>query len=159
MATEQLTGSWQLQAFNTSTSSVDHSHTLAVPLQTVMPSDFSQAWDSMSADGASFSSLQLGNSLHQRKVVIKLEDEFESLITLLRNCIVDKETYDLRIDNGTTTDDTKIVKPTIEKWQEQFKKNEQFYKRFREIDYQMTVRKTDGTAFNIPELRGPDQAI
>lgn len=159
MATDRLTGSWTLEAFHTENNTVDHTHKLAVPLQSVMPSRHVQAWDAVSMSGSEFATIQSGESLPERIVVIKYENEFESLLDLLDLCILEKEIYDLRIKDGTDRDDTKIVSPRSEDYgPDMFDKNE-FYRTYREINFQMRVRKVNGSLFNIPSLRGPDNAI
>ena len=159
MATKQLVANWSLEAFNTENNTVDKAHNLAVPLQSVMPSSFDQAWESEAIGGTNWATLQLGDSLNERKVMIKYEDEFEGLLDLLRKCILRKNVYDLRIKDGTNRDATKIVQPTADNFgADMFNKGE-FYKTYREINFEMTVRKIDGSKFNIPSLRGPDQAI
>lgn len=152
MATEQIFGSWKLESLGSS-NQVLVSHDLAIPLQKVRPKSFDRAWTSESLDGTTFHTIQVGSSLNERTVMIRYEDDPENLVDLLRDVIVEKKT--LRIDDGLgNTDDVKVVEPGVQEWREQFEEAADF-ETYQEFDFRMTVRKTDGSNFNIPELHPP----
>lgn len=142
MASEQLYGNAEFRW--TDSQGNNQTHPLKVPLQSITPASFQRSWTSESMNGKNFETIQVGDYLPQRQCEIRLEDDYESLIQLLRAGIDQKR--DLTYDDGDNTDVLKIVDPN-EISSDIFEREED-YSSFQEVRVQIVVRKTNGTSFN-----------
>jgi hypothetical protein len=122
-------------------------HVLAVPLQGVLPADGSRIFRDESLDRTTFESFRIGSYLNDRVVTIRYEDQFNSLLSMLRAGIGDNKTLTYYPDVGDTgtSDDFIIVEPTEI---EDVINREQDFRYFEEATVQLRIRKTDGSTWN-----------